>query len=642
MLSEIRDRATGWIAYIIVAIIIIPFAFWGVNEYFTGGADVVVAEVNGTEIQQTEYRRALDSRRRQMREVLGENFSPDLANSPAFKRRVLDDMIGQTLLNQHAESQGYRIGDEQLARMIRSEPGFQDDGQFSSALYNSTVSRMGLSRAGYEARLRQQLILEQIRGGVRGSSFVTPSQRQQLTRVLIQERRFDYAVLRTDRFVAEQTVTDAEIQAEYEASADRYRTPERMKVEYVELSVGDLEASVDVTEEDLRQAYERNKSRFTTDAVRSASHILIESPADQEGGETDTALAEARELLDQLRDGADFETLAREHSDDPGSASRGGDLGRVEPGVMVPAFEDALFGLDEEGAITPRPVKTRFGYHIIKLTEYQPPVAKPFEEVRGQLAEEERARQAEALFLDRAEAFRNISYENPLSLEPVADQLDLEIKVSDWFTRNNGDGIAANAEIREAAFSADVHEEGLNSRAIELDMNTLVVIRESESQEASRKPLAEVRDEIESSLRQRKAAARVSGLGPELVAELQSGTLWEEILEARDIEARRVSWSRHLSGDASAPPQALLDAVFRAPRPAGADDVGYDGVSLRNGDYALFRLIEVVDADPAEAPREVRQRVDERLAQRRSQDLLEEYIADLRHRAEVEIQDSAL
>lgn len=640
MLSEIRDRATGWIAYVIVGIIIIPFAFWGVNEYFAGGSDVVVATVEGTEIEQTEYRRSLESRRRQMRQVMGDNFNPELANSPEFKRRVLDDMISQTLLSQHAEDQGYRIGDERLAETIRTDPSFQNNDRFSSELYESTVSRMGLTRTGYETRLREQIVLEQIRNGVRTSSFFTPSQRDRLIRLLAQERGFDYAILRAERFVPEQQVSDAELRAEYESRSDRYRTPERMKVEYVELSVDELSDSVDVTEEDLRQAYEQKKDRFTTDPVRRASHILIESGSGPE--EDEEARAKARELLEQIRSGADFEALAREHSDDPGSASEGGDLGRIEPGAMVQEFEDALFSLEEEGAVTPEPVQTRFGYHIIKLTEYQPGDVEPFEAVRDELLEEERAKQAEALFLDRAEAFRNISYEHPQSLEPVADQLDLTIQESDWFTRDDGDGVASKPDVREAAFSEEVKGDGLNSRAIELDINTLVVVRRSEVQEASLKPLEKVKDDIEHVLKQRKAVEHVTELGPELVEEVESGGAdWDTTLDERGLETQQVSWSRGVSSDTTAPPRELVDAVFRAPKPT-ADDPIHGGVSLRTGNYALFRLNDVVDVEPAEAPEEVRSRVENGLNQRRSQDALQEYVADLRSRADIEINEGAL
>jgi len=639
MLSEIRDRATGWIAYIIVGIIIIPFAFWGVNEYFAGGSDVVVATVEGTEIQQTEYRRALESQRRQMRQIMGDSFTPELANSDAFKRRVLDDLIARTLLSQHADAEGYRIGDEQLAQTIRTDPSFRDGEQFSPDMYASTVSRMGLTRTGYEARLRQQLLLEQIRAGVRSSSFYTPTERQRLTRLLAQKRRFDFAILRADRFIDEQRVSDAELRAEYESRSERYRTPERMKAEYVELSVDELADSVEVTEEDLRQAYEQNKQRFTTEPVRRASHILIESGSGE--GDDEEARAKARKLLEQIRSGADFASLAREHSDDPGSASKGGDLGRIEPGVMVEPFEEALFKLEEEGAVTREPVKTRFGYHIIKLTEYQPGDVKPFEAVRDQLMDEERARQAEALFLDRAESFRNIAFENPQSLAPVADQLGLTIQETDWFTRQDGEGIAANPEVREAAFSAEVQEEGLNSRAIELDINTLVVLRRSEVQEASLKPLEEVRDEIERALQQRKAVEHVTELGPGLVEELESGADWGALTTDRDLESRQVTWSRAAPGEEAAPPQELLNAVFRAPQPESGGAF-HGGVSLRTGNFGLFRLNEVVEIEPGEAPEEARNRVENRLNQRRNQDMLAEYIADLRSRAEVEIRQGAL
>jgi len=642
MLSEIRDRATGWIAYIIVGIIIIPFAFWGVNQYFAGGEDVVVATVGDAEIQQNEYRRALDSRRRQLRQVMGENFNPELANSPAFKRRVLDDMIARALLNQHADEQGYQVGDQQLAEAIRSNPRFQQENDFSPEAYQSAVSQMGLTRTGFESRMRRQLVLDQIRSGVTSSSIVTPSEERRLLSLLVQKRTFDYSVMEPESYVDEQTVTDAEVEAEYDADSERYRTPERMQVRYVELSVDDLASAVYVTEEELRRAYERNKERFQTDPVRHASHILIETGSGANADEPEQALAKARDLIEQLKAGADFAELAREHSDDPGSASKGGDLGRVEEGVMVQPFEEALFDLDEEGEIAQEPVKSRFGYHIIKLTEYQPGETKPFEAVKEQLAEEERGRQAESLFLDRAEAFRNISYENPQSLEPVADQLDLKIKESDWFTRNEGDGIASNPEVREVAFSEDVYTEGLNSRAIELDINTLVVVRKHEVQPSTLKPLAEVRDEIEARVKRRKATAHVASLGPELVEKLNADTSWDSIISEQGLESRQVTWSRaDQQSDQPAPPRALVDAVFRAPTPGGNQPV-YGGLQLPDGGYALYALTNVLEGDPQDAPESVRSRVTSHLSQRRSQDMLEQYIADLRERMDVTVKEGAL
>lgn len=640
MLSEIRERATGWIAYIIVGIIVIPFAFWGVHQYFAGGEEVVVATVGDAEIQQVDYRRALENRRAQMRQILGENFQPDMANSPEFKRGVLDDLISRMLLDQHADEQGYRVGDELLAERIRSNPRFQQDGRFSADVYRSAVAQMGLTQSGFEARFRRQLVLEQIRTGIQQSAFVTPDQRLRLLRLALQERRFDHAVLEAGRFVDEIEVSQAEIEKEYEQNSDRYRTPEQLKIEYVELSVDELASSISVSDEEIRQAYEQKKDRFTTDPVRRASHILIETPSDAGEAERQEALEEARGLLEQLRSGADFAELAKEHSDDPGSASQGGDLGRIEPGSMVEPFENALFALEEEGALT-EPVRTRFGYHIIMLTEYEPAKVKPLEEVRQQLLQEERAQQAEALFLDRAEAFRNISYEQPQSLEPVADQLDLEIQQSGWFTRDRGSGIAASPKIREAAFSGDVYSEGLNSEAIELDINTLVVIRKLDSKPASIKPLADVRDDIETRLKRRKAEEHVASLGPDIVEQLKSGTAWQAVVDEYGLSPETVSWTREKMRGQDGPDPAVLDAVFELPVPAGEESIP-GGLALANGDYALFRLVEVVEGNAEQAPEDLEQRIADTLQRRRSRDLMEQYIADLREEAEVTVKEEAL
>ncbi|MBS1270647.1 MAG: Peptidyl-prolyl cis-trans isomerase D [Gammaproteobacteria bacterium] len=640
MLSQIRERATGWIAYIIVGIIVIPFAFWGVNEYFSGGQEVIVATVNGVEIEQVDYRRALESRRRQMRRLMGENFEPELANRPEFKRGVLDDLISRVLLTHHAKEQDYRIGDEQLARTIRVNPRFQDGGNFSPDAYSGAVRQMGLTEAGFESRLHQQLIFQQIRDGVRHSSFGSPRQERHLLQLLLQKRRFDHTAIKSDRYTNESIVSAAEIQKEYEAGRERYRTPAKLKIEYVELSVDDLASMASVTEEDIRRTYERNRERFATEPVRRASHILIETDQHADEQERQEALKKAHRLLGKLRAGADFEKLAKEHSDDPGSAAKGGDLGRIEPGVMVGPFEDALFSLEETGALT-KPVKTRFGYHIIKLTEYESVKVKPLEEVREQVESEERGKQAEALFLDRAEAFRNISYEQPKSLEPVADRLDLAIQRSDWFTRREGTGVATNPTVRETAFGDDVYEEGLNSEAIELDIDTLVVLRKLDTRPSTVKPLEEVRGEIEARMKRRKAEEYVAALGPDLVDQLKAGTAWEALLGEYGLADQRLTRSRGEFQDEAGPAPAVVEAVFRAPSPAKSGYV-YEGLGLANGDYALFRLVDVIKGDVAQAPEELENRVRGALSRRRSQDMVEQYIADLREQAEVSIKEEAL
>ncbi|HSH41131.1 MAG TPA: SurA N-terminal domain-containing protein [Arenicellales bacterium] len=640
MLSEIRERATGWIAYIIVGIIIIPFAFWGVNEYFAGGEEVVVAKVGDAEIQQVDYRRALDNRRAQMRQILGDDFQPELANSPEFKRGVLDDLVARTLLDQHADEHGYRVGDELLARLIRSNPRFQVDGSFSQDAYRGAVAQMGLNEPAFEARYRRQLLLDQLRNGIVESAFVTPDQRDNMLKLMLETRRFDYAVLEADRYVDEVEVSDAEVQEEYESNSEQYRTPEKLKLEYVELSVDELAESINISQQEIEEAYEQRQEQFTSEPVRRASHILIETPSDAGEAEEQAALEQARELLQRLRDGEDFAALAEEYSDDPGSASKGGDLGRIEPGAMVQPFEEALFSMDEEGALS-EPVRTRFGYHIIKLTEYRPASIKPLDEVRDQIARDERRRQAEALFLDRAEAFRNISYEQPQSLEPVADQLDLEIRESEWFTRSEGTGIAADPQVRETAFSDEVYVEELNSQAIELDINTLVVMRKLDTQPASVRPLEEVRGEIEARLKRAKAEEHVAEIGSRIVEDLKGGSAWQDIIEEYALSAETTSWSRSDRPGQGDPHPALVDAVFQLPTPSG-DTAVPGGLVLAEGDYALFRVVEVIEGDPEQAGEQLVERVESTLQARGSRDLLEQYIADLREQAEVEIREQAL
>lgn len=640
MLSQIREHASGWIAWIIAIIIVIPFAFWGVHQYFAGGEEVVVASVNGTDIKQEDYRRALENRREQMRQILGKRYDAKLVDTPEFKRNVLEDMISHVLLTQHAKEEGYRVGDDQLAKTIRSNPRFQIDGKFSPDAYHGAVTEMGLTETGFESRYRQQLVLQQLGGSIQASAFVSPSQEDQLLKLLVQKRRFDYTVVDVAAFINEVKVSEDEIQKEYQSNSQQYRTPEKMKVEYLELSVDDLAPTVDVSEDDIKQAYEREKGKFTTPPVREASHILIKAGPDATDKEKQAALDKAKDLMKQLRNGADFAKLAKEYSQDPGSADKGGDLGRIEPGDMVKPFQDALFALDKEGELA-GPVKTRFGYHIIKLTKYEPGKVKPLSEVHDQVEKEVREKRAESVFADRAEAFRNVTYEQPQSLEPAADQLGLKIRQSDWFTRDKGTGIAANPKVRKAAFSDDVFNQGLNSAAIELDLNSLVVVRKLDVKPASVKPLKEVRDQIEQQLKHRKAVERVASIGPDLVKQLDDGTNWQKVLAEQDLKSSEVTWSLDKTPNDKGPDPDVVQAVFRAPAPKENEPV-YGGLGLSDGNYALFKLNAVADGDPTKASDELKKQVHDALARRRSQDAVEEFIADLREHAEIKIKDQAL
>ncbi len=631
MLTEIKDRATGWIAWIIVIIISIPFALWGVNEYFAGGASLDVAMVNGQEIEQQAYRHALEERRSMARRMLGSQFDPDSANSLEFRTAVLEDLILRQLLHENTQGAGFRVSDAQLAQFIRTTPQFQRDGSFDSAAYQQAVQALGYTRSGFENYLRQQHILQQVRNGLEQSSFLTSSDEQNLLKIASEKRIFDYTTITPEQFIADTVVSAQETEEYYAANPQLYESPEMVKINYVRLAVSDLAKSVEVSEEDIQRYYQENQELYRKPEQRTASHILLTVQENADDTTAQGVLQQANSLTERARAGEDFAELAKEYSQDPGSAESGGDLGVIEAGVMVKPFEDALFAL-EEGEVSD-PVKTRYGYHVIKLTGLIPGQTKSLEEARQEIEQEEERRQAEALFVERAETFRNIVFEQPESLDPVVEELGLVVQTSDWFSRDTGTGIAENKKIRDAAFSDDVFIENLNSEAIEIDIDTLVAIRKADAQAAKLKPLAEVQAQIEQKLKRDKAKGNVLRRGEQLLTELKNGSDWRTLLQENALEPKTATQSR-LQPD---PEHSLLltAEVFRAPIPE--QDAEYGGVTLPDGSYALFRLTEVKAEEPSAIDEDTKEQVRAALSRRRGSEYFLSFQRGLRESADVEI-----
>jgi peptidyl-prolyl cis-trans isomerase D len=373
MLTTIREKAQGWIAWVIVAIISVPFALWGVNEYFDGQETVVVAEVNGEELLLQDYQEVLTRRKASLRQQFGRNIDNSLLDSKVFKLRILNEMIGQRLLTEDIRSQNYSISDEQLAAYIRTNESFQQSGSFSQDLYVSALRRNGLSPVSFENSLRKSNIVDQISDGFSRSAFVTEAELDDMVR-LEQEKR-DAAILYLDlkRFSDQVSVTDKQVQDHYDKNHQAYMTPQAVRVEYIVLSIDGLAEQIEPDEEALKALYEEQKSQYTSPEERSAQHILLAVDGDDEA-EDAKVKALAEDLAKQARDDGDFAALAKEYSSDTISAEKGGDLGFFERGVMLEAFEKQAFSM-QPGDISD-PVRTSYGYHIIKLNDVKEETGK--------------------------------------------------------------------------------------------------------------------------------------------------------------------------------------------------------------------------------------------------------------------------
>jgi peptidyl-prolyl cis-trans isomerase D len=637
MLNSIRDHAKGWFSWLLVVVISVPFAFWGINEYMSVGDRLPVAEVNGIEIDQQQYRAALDNQRQFLMRQAGEQANPAMFNDPAFKRGVLEAMIQRALLKEDTERAGYRIGDAQLAGFIRSVPQFQREGKFDPRLYEQVLLASREGSAVFEDRLRQQHAIEQVRHSFTESSFVTTQELERLLRLSTERREFSHVVFPAADAGKDVSVPGGRIEQEYRENQAAYRTPERMRVEYLRLSPRDYASDIKLSEEDLRRVFESRKQKLRVPEQRRASHILIKLPEKADAPAMDEALRKAGELARRARAGEDFAKLAKDYSQDAGSAKAGGDLGGVAPGTMVKPFEDAVFRLNA-GEIS-EPVKSEFGYHVIKLTELTPERVPEFETVRKQLEAEERQTQAEARFLEQAETFRNLVFEQPDSLTPAAEQLGLKVEQSDWFTRERGIGIASDARVRDVAFGDEVMLRNVNSEAMEIAGNALLSVRKLDIEAPRQRPLDEVRAEIEQQLRRKFGKEEAARRGSAMVSTLELGGDWNRLLVEHKLTAHESAYAR--TDPAPGVLRELMQVVFRAPGPAAGKAV-YGGLALANGDYAVFRLNKVQEGDPAKAGDELRERLKAILKRRDGEETFTAYLQGLRSAAKVQVFEDRL
>ncbi|MEE8365187.1 MAG: SurA N-terminal domain-containing protein [Gammaproteobacteria bacterium] len=588
MLQAIRDKVTGWIAYAIIFLISVPFALWGVNSYLGGGEALPAATVNGESISTRDLDIAYANYRQRMTQVFGGSIPESLDIEVLLKDQALTQLIEATVLRTYARERGYRIGDDELNQLIRSMDVFKIDGEFDSSIYQAQLRSQGYSSAGYEQRLRQTQATEQLQTGIVATAFILPQSQNQFAYLSNQTRKI--RVLTRPLGAGSIVISDTEIEDYYQAQAALFMSPEQIKIDYLELSFDRVKASIEISEDLLLDRYQDTKDAFTSAEFREASHILLtldEDASQQESDGVRGRILEIKQLIDQ---GGDFVSLAREFSQDPGSASEGGSLGEIEPGMMVQPFETALFNL-QVGDISD-PVKTSFGWHLIKLDQISGGGTKSFSAVRAELEDEVKTEMAESQIYDMVENLSNLAYEQSDSLLPAAEQFDLEVQTSDWFDRNTGSGIAFEPAVRNHAFSDDVLSQGLNSEAIELADNRVVFVRLNQHQSASQKSLEQVRGEIEQRLKQQKGRNDNIETGKQALQNLLSGNTLDAIAADWGLE---IIESDFVSRNSPEFNPELLKRAFTMKKPEGG--LVFEGFPHGNGDYSLIELSAVLSND---------------------------------------------
>ncbi len=578
------------ITQIFLVLITLPFAFWGVESYVRNvDSDNEVARVGGAKITQQELQAALREQQDRARAQLGGKLDMALFDSPQMRRVVLDSLITQRLLAEQARKAKMAVGDAQLAQFIASVPSLQENGKFSKERYEALVANQGMSKEAFEARLRQDLAMQQLtlpvsEGGIAGQAAAGRWLATQL-----ELREVSEAALYPDAYSKQVTLAADAIQKYYDDNRKQFELPEQVRAEFVVLSRDALAVQGAPGDEEIKAAYKANEARYKSPEMRRASHILIKAGSE---AEAKAAQDKAEGILAQVKKNpADFARLARQHSQDPGSAEKGGDLDWFTRGAMVKVFEDSVFGM-KEGQISEL-VRSDFGFHIIRVSGVRPERLKPLEEVRAEIAAELKRDAGNKKYVEAAEAFGNTVYEQSDSLKPAAEKWKLDVKQTSWLAK--GAKLAPpfdNAKLAAALFADDAVKNKRNTEAVEVASGILVSARVLEHKAASVQPLEAVKAEVEKRLVLEEAAKLAIKDGEAKLAQLQKG------------ETVALKWSA-TQGLRRSEPQGLAPDSVRAIFAADAARLpAYVGTAHPGKGYALYRISAVKAAqDIAKDPR---------------------------------------
>lgn len=624
MLQTIRDKLTGWVALTIFGIIAFAFVFWGVAPLAIGAT--WAAKVNGIEIPAIEVRRAAQNQVAEYESRIQDDISPELLQQ--IRNGTLNQFINNTLMRARVISDGYRVSDAMLIEYIRSLSYFQVGGEFSLDSYAAMLAAQGLSKTGFEADQRSQMEILQLQQGLFGSSFVTSHEMRRFLELQGEEREITLVTIKASAFEDLVSPTDEEITGYYNANAQRYLTDETADVEYLEVRVADFTGQVEFDEQGLHDYYETVADNYKTEEQRRARHILIAV-----SDEDDNAAAEAKAnaVLERARAGEDFSSLATEYSDDGGTAADGGDLGWSVRDDFVGLFADALFAM-QENEIS-EPVRTRFGYHILRLDEIEPEDIRSFEDVRTEIESDYRAQLAEDAYYEAAQALGDQAFEAYDQLQSVAEFLDLELKSVSGFTRAGGGELGSDPRVVSAVFSTDVLSEGKNSQLLEVEDSRAISLRVSEYHPAEPRPLEEVREQIVTFMvtDQTRILARSAGAG--IKSAIAAGADPRQL--AQDNGATFTP-ARKVTRDTVNVARIVLEAVFSAPRPTTANS-SVGGVSLATGDYTIFAISSVTPGHPASLTPAEWKRTEEQLANELGNAELAAFVAQLHETGTVRI-----
>ncbi len=620
MMERLREGVNSIAVKIILGIIILSFVFAGIGSYLVSGHHQTVAKVGNVEISRSDFEKVYQNERNQrMQSQNGKEFSRMLGEPSfvaMFRKSVLDRMINDALLEDKAHSLGMRISDKQVAKAIVDFPMFQVDGKFDKTRYNQLLPRLGYTPDSFAKYIRTELLRSQLLTALQGTEFALPKEAESESRLYTQTRDIRTATIDIAKFAQNVTLKDDEIAKYYKTHSTQFTRPEQMKIAYIEVDAKKLADKVSVTTAEEKKYYQDNLDKYTNKEQRHLSHILIK-------GNDKNAQQKAEDILKKLQAGADFAKLAKEDSQDVGSASKGGDLGWVEPGTMVPAFDKAAFALKKAGDLS-EVVKSSFGYHIIKLDAVKAAAPQPFADVEKDVKQAVADQKAVNKFYDLQKKLQQVAFESPDSLDDAAKAVNLPVHTTDFVAINALPKVLQTQSVVQALNSDEVKNQGVNSSAIEVSPEHIVVVRINDIRPATVLPLKEVKDKVVAALSQQKGEQEAQTVAKQVLKSLREG-------KKDELKAHDLAFDKHATIDRSS---LLAPTVYAMPKPKDGKTV-YGQSKDDNGNIVLIALDKVTDKlDPR-----VTKIVQQRMASTASQQDLASILAVLRKNTDIEYHD---
>ncbi len=633
MLQAMREKFSGWVLILIVGLLAVPFALFGINNYFQAQVENYVAKVGDEEIEPRSLQDRLEQQRIQMRQMLGEDTPLDFLNTEENKRRIVDALVDEELLVQDARAAGVEVPASKLQEVLLAVDSFKSNGTFDPDLYRAFLRNRGYSTGAFEALLARDILGREISSRLGGSSFVSEAEVDAYLKVFNQTRTFSHLRIGSAEQILAEPVSEDAITKRFEEKKTDYTTPEQIVLEYVELNAAEFQIEA-ATDEALRESYERQANRFVVPEQRLASHVLVEVATGADAEVQKAALAEAEKLLAEIRGGRSLADVAKEHSDDLGSKATGGDLGWIEKGANDAAFDDALFAL-KAGEIS-EPVLGSNGYHIIELREVRAENRKQFEEVRSELLASFESTERERIYNERAGQLLDAIHRDPQSLKGPAEAAGLTLKTTEAFAKNAATGIALNPQVLEEAFGEMVLDRGQTSDLIDITPNHAVAIRVLERIAPKQRELAEVRAQVEAELKLEAQRELLNAQATDLEKRLATEAL-DTIATALGKTAEKAEAVVRTAANLD---PNLLTEVFKLPRPGAAPLRRV--IRLNDDEKVLVELSSVVDGDPKTAEQAARDGAKAQLLSQWQATESSAYVKALRQGVEIEIAEDRL